>query len=68
VTEPFRWQTQRGAAPLGATIGTGFLLAGGPSLDDLTAEDSTDCVSRLSNITLHVTYTVPPDGMPPQPH
>jgi hypothetical protein len=28
VTEPFSWQKVLGAAPLGATLGLGFLLAG----------------------------------------
>jgi hypothetical protein len=61
VTEPFAWQSTLGAAPLGATPGRGFLLSGGPSLDQLEAEDNTSCMSVLSNIRLQVTYTVPPD-------
>lgn len=63
VTEPVRWQ-KGSAAPLGASPTYGFLLSGGPSLDQLTAEDNTVCISALSNIKLHVTYTVPPKGEP----
>ncbi|MBD1847859.1 hypothetical protein H6F89_31660 [Cyanobacteria bacterium FACHB-63] len=67
VTEPVLWQKQKNAAQLGAFATYGFLLSGGPSLDQLTAEDSTVCISTLSNIKLHVTYTVPPEGKPFQP-
>lgn len=63
VTEPVRWQ-KGSAAPLGASPTYGFLLSGGPSLGQLTAEDNTVCISVLSNIKLHVTYTVPPEGEP----
>lgn len=67
VTEPYRWQQVTGAAPLGAVAGFGFLLTGGyTSLDELTGDDSTVCTSRISNIRLDVTYTVPePSGPPP---
>jgi hypothetical protein len=67
VTEPYRWQTDPSAMPLQApgspplAKGFGFLLAGGPSLDDLTAEDNTFCMSLLANISVLVTYTVPSD-------
>jgi hypothetical protein len=64
VTEPFLWQHQPGATPLGAFPTYGFLLSGGPSLDQLTAEDSTVCLSAVSNIKLNVTYTVPPADEP----
>jgi hypothetical protein len=57
VTEPYNWQNTPGAAPLGATHGVGFLLAAGPSLDQLEAEDNTSCASLLSNIRLVVTFT-----------
>lgn len=63
VTEPVRWQNGS-AAPLGAIPTYGFLLSGGPSLDQLTAEDNSICISALSNIKLHITYTVPPDDEP----
>jgi hypothetical protein len=63
VTEPVRWQKGSGA-PLGASPTYGFLLSGEPSIDQLTAEDNTVCISALSNIKLHVTYTVPPRGEP----
>ncbi|MCY6489794.1 hypothetical protein [Leptolyngbya sp. GGD] len=63
VTEPVRWQ-KGSAAPLGASPTYGFLLSGGLSLDQLTAEDNTVCISALANIKLHVTYTVPPEGEP----
>ncbi len=36
----------------------GFLLSGGPSLDQLEGEDDTKCISKITNIRLHVTYTV----------
>jgi hypothetical protein len=59
VTEPFNWQYTPGAAPLGATPGFGFLLAGGFSrLDQLEAMDNTTCMSLLTNVHLNVTYTV----------
>ncbi|GAA4547672.1 hypothetical protein [Pseudonocardia xishanensis] len=62
VSDPFRWQYTR-SAPLGGSPPPphGFLLSGGVGLHQLTAEDSTHCVSALSRIQLHVTYTVPPE-------
>ncbi|MDP9070082.1 MAG: hypothetical protein M3N68_02100 [Actinomycetota bacterium] len=66
VSEDYRDQYTR-RAPLGGSAlpPFGFLLAGGPSLDDLSGEDSTSCYSWISNIRLHLTYTVPPDGGSP---
>jgi hypothetical protein len=61
VTEPFRWQKEPGAAPLNGNGGTGFVLTGSPtSLDQLTAQDNTNCYSAVTNIRLLVTYTVSP--------
>jgi hypothetical protein len=57
VTEPYNWQTTPGATPLGAAPGVGFLLANGPALEQLEAEDNTSCTSLLSNIRLVVTFT-----------
>jgi hypothetical protein len=49
VSDPFRWQYTR-SAPLGGPPPPphGFLLSGGVSLNQLTAEDSTHCLSALS--------------------
>ena len=64
VTEPFRWQTDPSAIPLspptgpGFVPGFGFLLSGGLTIDQLEAEDNTNCLSVLSNIRLRTTYTV----------
>lgn len=58
VTEAYTWQNVRGAAPLGAVPGYGFLLDSDLQLHQLTADDSTNCVSQISSIRLHVTYTV----------
>jgi len=62
VSDPFRWQYTR-SVPLGGSPPPqhGFLLSGGVGLNQLTAEDSTHCVSALSKIQLRVTYTVPVD-------
>jgi len=40
----------------------GLLRTGGPTLDGLTVDDGTVCVSQLSHIQLTVTYTVPQGG------
>jgi len=63
VSAPYRWQYTR-SAPLGGAAPPpfGFLLSGGVPLDQLHAEDNTNCVSTLSNVQLRVTYTVPPDN------
>jgi hypothetical protein len=64
VTEPFLWQTQPGAMPLsppdgpGFIPGFGFLLTGGLTIDQLEAEDNTNCLSELSHIRLRTTYTI----------
>jgi hypothetical protein len=64
VTEPFRWQTVPGAMPLspptgpGFVPGFGFLLTGGLTINQLEAEDNTNCLSVLTNIRLRTTYTV----------
>lgn len=64
VTEPFRWQKQPGAMPLSPPTGPafssgfGFLLSGGLTIDQLEAEDSTNCLSVISNIRLRTTYKV----------
>jgi hypothetical protein len=64
VTEPFRWQTDPSAMPLspptgpGFVPGFGFLLTGGLTIDQLEAEDNTNCLSVLSNIRLRTTYSV----------
>jgi hypothetical protein len=65
VSAPYRWQYTR-SAPLGGSPPPpfGFLLSGGMTLDQLHAEDNTNCVSSLSNLQLHVTYTVPSNGGP----
>jgi hypothetical protein len=64
VTEPFLWQNVPGAMPLSPPTGPafipgfGFLLSGGLTIDQLEAEDSTNCLSVISNIRLRTTYTV----------
>ena len=63
VTEPFLWQKVPGAMPLISTgpafmPGFGFLLSGGLTIDQLEAEDSTNCLSVISNIRLRTTFTV----------
>jgi hypothetical protein len=64
VTEPFLWQKVPGAMPLSPPSGPafipgfGFLLSGGLTIDQLEAEDSTNCLSVISNIRLRTTYTV----------
>jgi hypothetical protein len=71
VTEPYSWQTDPKTIPLQVPnappvqAGFGFLLSGGPSLDQLAAEDNTSCMSILSNIRVRVTYTVPPGSDEP---
>ncbi len=67
VTEPYIWQNVTGAAPLGASPTYGFLLTGSiTSVAELEGEDTTHCVSHVSNLKLNVTYTVPePSGPPP---
>ncbi len=71
VTNAFRWQVDpsaRGLIPPGVTpppIGSGLLLTGGLELNQLSGEDSTACVSVVTNIKLRVTYTVLPEGPPP---
>jgi hypothetical protein len=67
VTEPFRWQTAPGTVPFQMPVnkGFGFLLTFGLGLDQLTAEDNTFCMSLLSNIRLHVTYTASAGGQGP---
>jgi hypothetical protein len=68
VTEPFRWQKESGAMPIqpptGAALsrGFGFLLSGGLTIDQLAAEDNTNCLSELSSIRLRTTYTIPDEG------
>lgn len=62
VTSPIAWQLSSPTPPLGGYRGYGVLLTGGPSIDGLTAQDNTVCVSDLSSITLEITYTVPPSG------
>jgi hypothetical protein len=71
VTEPFRWQTVPSSKPLNPpgqpplSPGFGFLLTGEiTSLDQLTGDDDTFCLSTVSNIRLQVTYTVLPEGGP----
>jgi hypothetical protein len=74
VTEPFSWQTVPTSMPLQPPSGPplsrgfGFLLTGEiTSLDQLTGDDDTFCLSAVSNIRLLVTYTVPPKGGPEGP-
>ncbi len=44
-----------------APVGPGFMLIGEiRSTDDLTADDNTRCTSEVSNITLALTYSIPP--------
>jgi hypothetical protein len=71
VTEAFKWQSYPETKPIGAggrvvNAGEGFMLTGWPtSLDQLTAEDDTVCVSNPGNVKLNVTYTVVPGGPGP---
>lgn len=64
VTEPFCLQNVPGAMPLhpptgrAFNTGFGFLLSGGLTIDQLAAEDNTNCLSVLSNIRLRMTYTI----------
>jgi hypothetical protein len=61
---PSSWDVTRYTASrrgLGAGPWYGYLLTGTiTSVDDLTAEDNSRCLSTLSNIRLAVTYTIPP--------
>lgn len=59
VTTPMSWQLVPSSIPLGASRGYGLLLIGGATIQRLTAQDNTICLSQLSNIVLDVTYTVP---------
>jgi hypothetical protein len=74
VTEPFLWQKVPGAMPLSPpngpafSAGFGFLLSGGLTIDQLEAEDSTNCLSVISNIRLRTTYTVFEDEPFHDPH
>jgi hypothetical protein len=73
VTEAYRWQTIPSSRPLTPPGGTapapapgfGFLLTGGADFNELEGEDSTSCVSHITNIRLNVTYTVFEDGPGP---
>jgi hypothetical protein len=76
VTQPYKWQadpSSRGVPPTGSDpppTGFGFLLTGWPSsLEQLTGDDNTRCVSSITNIKLNVTFTVPSekDDEPFQP-
>jgi hypothetical protein len=63
VTQPYKIQTETYTFGEQPVAGKGFLLTGWPeSLDDLTGDDNTVCFSKVTNIQLHVTYTVPPPG------
>ena len=74
VTEPFLWQKVPGAMPLSPPSGpafipgVGFLLSGGLTIVQLEAEDSTNCLSVISNIRLRTTYTVFEDEPFHAPH
>jgi hypothetical protein len=62
VTVPFNYQHGSGP-PLEGIRRIGFLLSGFPlTLDELTADDNTRCVSSVTNVQLQVTYYVPPTG------
>jgi hypothetical protein len=71
VTEAYRWQTVPSSRPLTAPGGTaaapgfGFLLTGGADFNELQGEDSTSCISHVTNVRLNVTYTVFEDGPGP---
>jgi hypothetical protein len=74
VTEPYRWQydlARYGGLVSNANVGPpgyGLLLDGGLSIDQLTADDNTICISQVSNIRLQVTYTISPSGPGPIVH
>ncbi|TIS95716.1 hypothetical protein [Mesorhizobium sp.] len=68
VTAPVAWQLNAPSPPLGGVAAFGLLLTGGPSIDGLTAQDDTVCVSELQNITFEITYTIPPSGVFHPPH
>jgi hypothetical protein len=58
VSQPFNYQLN--GAPFGVTPRHGFLLSGWPrTLDQLTGDDNTRCVSLITDIHLSVTYSVP---------
>jgi hypothetical protein len=40
-------------------------MAGAIHIDQLDGNDNTVCLSQVSDIGLHVTYTVFPEGRPP---
>ncbi|OBA92210.1 hypothetical protein A5662_21400 [Mycobacteriaceae bacterium 1482268.1] len=69
VTEPFTWQRDPRTRPLqrpgdpAILSGYGFLLTGSiTSVDQLSGDDDTRCMSGVDNVQLQVTYTVPPPG------
>jgi len=63
VTSPVSWQLDSPSPPLGGSRGFGLLLTGSPTIDGLTAQDNTVCVSELQNITFEITYIVPHAGV-----
>ncbi len=71
VTDAYHWQNVPGARPLtppgqaAPPSGFGFLLAGAGDINELQGEDSTACVSWVTNIHLSVSYTVPTPGPGP---
>ena len=71
VTDVYRWQNVANARPLTppgqapAPSGFGFLLAGAGDINELQGEDSTSCVSWVTNVHLTVSYTVPTPGRGP---
>lgn len=45
--------------------GYGFLIASnGQPINRLNAQDNSVCISRISDVRLSITYTVPPNGQP----
>ncbi|WP_416067330.1 LGFP repeat-containing protein [Rhizobium sp. ZK1] len=62
VTSPVSWQLSSPTPPLGGSSGFGLLLSGWPSIQDLTAQDDTVCVSDIINVALTISYTVLPQG------
>lgn len=73
VTEPFSWQFDSRNKPLtppggqDAVSGFGFLMTGAIPINQLDGNDNTVCISKVSNVSLTITYTVLPDGSPHHP-
>lgn len=69
VTSQVSWQLDPRTVPLhadrnsGPSVGFGLVLSGGPSINQLTAQDNTVCVSEVQNVAIEITYEVLSSGV-----